>query len=633
MSRLSGHRAALLVAACLCLVGLESQAAEPETTRTYLQATLGYYSPADGWKVYSECRSRMDQPLQHTEYGFKRLTIPQIDTLAREAKTVSDLYQRYTTAADAVSLTKFSKNAFWNLGKDQGGVTEAMEDTAAKWPTYRDNMARFKRASKSAHEFLQLTASERAALFADSQGTGRSLNETLRGYYSAQDGWTTYQDCRQKMGLSVDYTEYQFTHLTIKELDSLARAAKSTYDLYQRYGIAFARLGLESMSADDFCRLGERQLPLVERAEDTASKWPEYSDNMKRLGEPFKDRREFFDLSAEERAKKYQSSRGSGRSATDFVSGSYSAASGWKAYRDALSGLGIRLKYSEFQFINLDIKTVDRLARHATNSHSLYSKLKDLGQLAGKPCPCRATDIYDSEDLSKWDQEYLNRQKEWAARILYADSCRRVGAGPNWSAFESRTTNEQLEAAALADSLANNLLEYTALCDKLEHPKDAGFLDLPVANQRETINALGDELWMQRKEMIKTGAKVAAVIVAAIIVKKGYDQIQGTVAHPPPAETPTGPQGSRIDRNAFAKQRRIFWKSEAQDNPGKYLDNPENLNRMKEGKPPIGNDGFPMQLHHPDGNPAAKLVPMTKTDHVLGPNFAKNHPWLLENKP
>jgi hypothetical protein len=83
---------------------------------------------------------------------------------------------------------------------------------------------------------------------------------------------------------------------------------------------------------------------------------------------------------------------------------------------------------------------------------------------------------------------------------------------------------------------------------------------------------------------------------------------------------------SQIDRKEFRNERETFWKEEAKKSSGDYT--PENLKRLEEGKPPIGSDGFPMELHHLNGTPTGGLKPMTRTDHRLGGNYQKNHPWL-----
>jgi RHS repeat-associated protein len=50
------------------------------------------------------------------------------------------------------------------------------------------------------------------------------------------------------------------------------------------------------------------------------------------------------------------------------------------------------------------------------------------------------------------------------------------------------------------------------------------------------------------------------------------------------------------------------------------------LNRMEKGKPPIGGDGKPVELHHPEGNPKAQVQEMTQTEHRGAGNYSKNHP-------
>ena len=116
---------------------------QPETARTWWQATRGYYDASDGWETYKTCRTKMDQPLKYSDYDFKRLSIPEIDTLAREAKSKYDLYQRYSTAIDQVDLKKLSAKDFSCLTDEKEAALMAeAEDTAQKWPTYKTNMAR-----------------------------------------------------------------------------------------------------------------------------------------------------------------------------------------------------------------------------------------------------------------------------------------------------------------------------------------------------------------------------------------------------------------------------------------------------------------------------------------------------------
>lgn len=53
---------------------------------------------------------------------------------------------------------------------------------------------------------------------------------------------------------------------------------------------------------------------------------------------------------------------------------------------------------------------------------------------------------------------------------------------------------------------------------------------------------------------------------------------------------------------------------------------PENVERMKQGKAPVGNDGHSVELHHKGQKPDGKIVPLTRTDHRGKGNNAKNHP-------
>jgi hypothetical protein len=85
-------------------------------------------------------------------------------------------------------------------------------------------------------------------------------------------------------------------------------------------------------------------------------------------------------------------------------------------------------------------------------------------------------------------------------------------------------------------------------------------------------------------------------------------------------------------RKEFEAVKSKFWKHEAEAHPGVYSS--ENIARMKQGKPPIGSDGFPMELHHKvplaegGSNAFENLVPLTRTEHRLGLSYKLNHPNL-----
>lgn len=56
-----------------------------------------------------------------------------------------------------------------------------------------------------------------------------------------------------------------------------------------------------------------------------------------------------------------------------------------------------------------------------------------------------------------------------------------------------------------------------------------------------------------------------------------------------------------------------------------YDDSPKNDARIAQGKPPIGKDGHPMELHSPEQTHQDQSQEMTRTDHRLNGNFKKNH--------
>jgi RHS repeat-associated protein len=81
---------------------------------------------------------------------------------------------------------------------------------------------------------------------------------------------------------------------------------------------------------------------------------------------------------------------------------------------------------------------------------------------------------------------------------------------------------------------------------------------------------------------------------------------------------------SQINRNLAAKERRAFWKREAQQKASRY--SPGDIERMQQGKPPVGADGHSVELHHTDGTHAGGVEAMSRTEHRLGDNYSKNHP-------
>ena len=68
---------------------------------------------------------------------------------------------------------------------------------------------------------------------------------------------------------------------------------------------------------------------------------------------------------------------------------------------------------------------------------------------------------------------------------------------------------------------------------------------------------------------------------------------------------------------SWSTVRQRYWKNEAYYHPDIYGDQ---LNRLKKGLAPIGNDGFSMELHHPFGREGKNYFifePLTQTEHRL----------------
>jgi RHS repeat-associated protein len=57
-----------------------------------------------------------------------------------------------------------------------------------------------------------------------------------------------------------------------------------------------------------------------------------------------------------------------------------------------------------------------------------------------------------------------------------------------------------------------------------------------------------------------------------------------------------------------------------------YENTPENEERMRQGKSPVGRDGKPVELHHPEQKPNGPVREMTRTDHRGPGNMGRNHP-------
>lgn len=123
-------------------------------------------------------------------------------------------------------------------------------------------------------------------------------------------------------------------------------------------------------------------------------------------------------------------------------------------------------------------------------------------------------------------------------------------------------------------------------------------------------------------------------IVAAAVATDGATEVEAVIVtasrRGAAAEAGAASRGgSLIDRAAFGGERAAYWRAESSANSAAY--GADDLARMRAGRAPIGADGHPMELHHADGTPNGGLSPMTRTDHRLGENYRKNHPWLFGN--
>ena len=104
----------------------------------------------------------------------------------------------------------------------------------------------------------------------------------------------------------------------------------------------------------------------------------------------------------------------------------------------------------------------------------------------------------------------------------------------------------------------------------------------------------------------KTVGKIDDAVDATTSIKKGWnvgDDITNL--------TKAG------NKPSWSTVRQRNWKNEAFYNPTQY---PNDLERMKKGLAPIGDDGFSMELHHPNGRKGDDYFvfePLTQTEHRM----------------
>jgi hypothetical protein len=438
------------------------------------------------------------------------------------------------------------------------------------------------------------------------------------------------------MGMPLDLSEQEFKRLPISEIDLRTRTVKEIYELFSRYQKALDTVSITDKNKAEFWGLPiATKRSEVENAEDTANKWPSYHANMARMQQPYHSAKEFLQLSAKDRASAFNRASGTERSAWEAVKRNYSSQDGWRTYSDSHKEFGLQTAYKEYDFINLSSADIDKLATHAKASLELYKNFKSLYEQSGQALPYQPEEIFKQGDLTSLQGKYRSLSKGWSSRVAYFTSCKRVGATPNWAAFDSKPKQEQDDGALLAKKKADKWEEYSKLCKKIEVAPDNAFLDCPLEEQDKLIGEAKEVLSNERKEKIKEVAEDVTIFVAGMLLEKatgnrGSSTTRNSTTRNSSIPKVSAPSASKIDRDSFAKQRQQYWKSEAEKSPSKY--SPANLEKMKKGSAPVGSDGHPMELHHPGGEPNATLVPMTATDHRLGDNYEKNHPWLFEKK-
>jgi A nuclease of the HNH/ENDO VII superfamily with conserved LHH len=85
--------------------------------------------------------------------------------------------------------------------------------------------------------------------------------------------------------------------------------------------------------------------------------------------------------------------------------------------------------------------------------------------------------------------------------------------------------------------------------------------------------------------------------------------------------------GLMVHGGSTALQGGVHLAKDASESGGKknYEPTPENLEKMKKGEAPVGNDGNKVELHHDGQKSNGPLKEMTRTDHRGKGNFKKNH--------
>ncbi|TWU37475.1 hypothetical protein Q31b_42630 [Novipirellula aureliae] len=445
---------ALVWAVLLCLLsglGRTADGAEPSPpVRSYFEAISGYMDAESSWQTYIDATNTMQQEVEYTKRDFYAMGIKTCDATARKADSLRRAYELYSGNLRVLKLEPKSVQQFASLAiSEQNALLESSSDAAARWGEYSRNMSQMGLVFHKADAYMKLTADKRRKLHEQAVGTQQSVYQYTSGCYDGKQGWETYSSCRSEMGLGTDYSQFEFINLSIDDIDRLARSAKYERDGYSAYRKALRRLDIAVIEQKEFASLTDAaQEQLVAASLDSAAKWPDYNSNMKRMGKSSLRSKEFFQLAAVEREQLWSRSVGTTRTSWQVTRGYYASDDGWKAYQTSLNELGIALAHDEFEFINLDIESIDRLARHAVESLHLFRELNTIHELARMPIPYTKTEIYETADLGHWQKLIDARLQEWTPRIVYDQSCKNLGRTPDWALFNRSSFNAQQQMAA-----------------------------------------------------------------------------------------------------------------------------------------------------------------------------------------